>query len=102
MRLQDVHSRSLEKYSALSGLYIVKFIPPLEVISVLNGAGISFMLVGAHGLGGWLQKPRATEAVDVIVATKHHKKAVKALLAAFPNLEAHDLPVVTRLADRET
>ena len=27
----------------------------------------AFELVGAHGLGGWTQKPRATEDVDVVV-----------------------------------
>src|SRR5205823_8288055 len=37
-----------------------------------------------------------------IVAARHHKKAIKALLAAFAYLEAEDLPVVTRLRDRET
>jgi hypothetical protein len=40
--------------------------------------------------------------VDIVVAARHQKKAIKALLAAFPNLELQDLPVVARLKDRET
>jgi hypothetical protein len=75
-------------------------VSPYEVIAALNEAGVSFVLVGAYGLGGWIGKPRATEDVDVIVAAKHLKKAIKVLLAAFPHLEVDDLPVVTRLRDR--
>jgi hypothetical protein len=40
--------------------------------------------------------------VDVLVSTRSHKKAIKALLAAFPQLEADDHPVVTRLKEPET
>src|SRR4029077_13239672 len=43
-----------------------------------------------------------TQDVDVIVASRHEKKAVKALLEAFPQLQADDMPVVIRLRDRET
>jgi hypothetical protein len=77
-------------------------IAPLDVIRVLNGAKVQFMLVGAHGLAGWTKKPRATEDVDILVATRHHKKALKVLLDAFPQLEPRDLPVVTRLCDRQS
>lgn len=77
-------------------------ISPLEVIKILNRARIAFVLVGAHGLGGWLKEPRATKDVDVVVSAKQVKKAVKELLQAFPHLEAVDLPVVVRLRDRET
>lgn len=98
----DVHADSLATATLLSSFQVAHAIPPSEVISVLQNEGISFVLVGAYGLGGWIQKPRATADVDVIVAAKHHKKALKALLAAFARLEAEDLPVVTRLRDRET
>jgi hypothetical protein len=81
---------------------MVRAIPPSDVITVLQSAGVSFVLVGAYGLAGWIKKPRATEDVDVVVAAKHHKKAIKALLSAFAHLEADDQPVVTRLRDRET
>ncbi|HTK74993.1 MAG TPA: hypothetical protein VL371_07010 [Gemmataceae bacterium] len=101
-RLTDVHGVSLFKSSKLSGLYVPHFIQPEEVIRVLNAAKISFTLVGAHGLGGWTQKPRATEDVDVVVVQRHVKKSVSALTAAFPNLEEDDKPVVVRLRDRES
>jgi hypothetical protein len=102
MIVQDVHARSLAKATLLSSFQMVHAIPPAEVIAVLKAASVSFVLVGAYGLGGWIKKPRATEDVDVIVAARHHKKAIKALLGAFAHLEADDHEVVTRLRDRET
>jgi len=79
-----------------------KVIAPIEVIRVLNKAKISFVLVGAYGLAGWKDEARGTEDVDVVVAAKHLKKAVKTLLEAFPHLEPVDLPVVVRLRERAT
>lgn len=96
----DVHAISLFKSSSLSEIYVPHIIKPEDVIRVLNAAKISFTLVGAHGLGGWMQKPRATEDVDVVVMIRHVRKAVAALTAAYPNLEAADMPVVVRLKDR--
>jgi hypothetical protein len=98
----NVHSRSLATSTALMEYYVESAIPPSQVIAILNQEGIQFMLVGAHGLGGWTQKPRATEDVDVLVAARHQKKAVRVLLVAFPHLEAVDFEVVTRLRDRKT
>jgi hypothetical protein len=98
----DIHSRSLATSSALSELYVPNLITPLQVISVLNAAGVRFLLLGAHGLAGWMQMPRATQDVDVLVAKRGHKKAVKALLEAFPHLQADDHEPVTRLRDPET
>jgi hypothetical protein len=100
--VQDLHSRSLATSMALSAYYVKNFITPLEVIRILNEAGVRFMLVGTHGLGGWMQKPRATEDVDVLVATRGYKKALRALLAAFPHLEGDDDEGMTRLRDRES
>src|SRR5438128_32234 len=99
---QSVHARSLAKSTAISGYYVENFISPLEVIRVLNGGGVSFLLAGAHGIGGWTGKTRATEDVDVVVAKRHHKKAVQLLTQAFPNLVVDDNDVVTRLRDRES
>jgi hypothetical protein len=79
-----------------------KVIPPLEVVRVLNGAKVRFVLVGAYGLAGWCKEARATEDVDIVVAGRQVKKAVKVLCDSFPHLEPVDLPVVTRLRDRET
>jgi hypothetical protein len=102
MQVQDIHSQCLIRSTALSGYYTERLIAPLEVIRVLNDAGVRFLLVGLHGIGGWMRKPRATEDVDVLVASRGHKKAVKALLEAFPYLEAQDQDVVTRLRDPES
>jgi hypothetical protein len=102
MPVETIHSRSLEKAALLSGFQVMKAISPLDVIAVLNNNRISFVLVGAYGLAGWTKKPRATEDVDVIVAPRQHKKAVRELLATFPHLEADEQEVVTRLRDRET
>jgi hypothetical protein len=98
----DRHALSLFKSSKLSGVYVPHFIQPEEVIRVLNAAKVSFTLVGAHGLGWWTGKPRATEGVDVVVVQRHITKAVTALTKAFPNLEVDDQPAVVRLRDRET
>lgn len=102
MLQQDIHSQSLFESTALSGYYIPDMIAPLEVITVLNAAGIRFMLLGLHGIAGWLHEPRGTKDVDVLVAARHHKKAVRALQAAFPHLEVDDQPVVTRLRHPDT
>src|SRR5207244_3006268 len=99
----DVHARSLATAAVLIGFYHMEHVvSPQKVIAILNKVGVSFVLVGAYGLVGWTKKPRATVDVDVVVAAKHHKKAMNALLAAFPHLEEDDHPVVTRLRDRES
>jgi hypothetical protein len=74
----------------------------LDVITILNNAGVDFMLVGAHALGGWTQAPRATEDVDVLVAARGYKKALAALSIAFPDLVAEDHEVVTQLRNPVT
>jgi hypothetical protein len=102
VKVRDIHAQSLATSSALSEYYVPNLITPLQVIHVLNAAKVRFMLLGAHGLGGWMGKPRATEDVDVLVGTRGHKKAVRALLTAFPHLQAEDHEVVTRLRDPET
>lgn len=100
MITQDVHARSLRKSEALSLQQVERALSPTEVISVLNRSGVSFVLVGAHGISGWLRKPRATEDVDLVVALKHIKKATRELLRTFPHLEAEDHEVVVRLKER--
>jgi hypothetical protein len=102
MPVENVHGRSLATSSALSGYYMAKPILPLDVIRVLNRAKIRFVLLGAHGIGGWMRKPRATEDVDVLVGVRGQKKAVRELLAEYPHLLAEDHEVVTRLRDPET
>lgn len=97
-----IQVRNFEKSAILSSYQVPKAIPPIDVIRALNNAGINFVLIGAYGLAGWRNKARATEDVDIVVTSRQVKKAVKVLLAAFPDLEEVDLPVVVRLRDRET
>src|SRR5436190_1648550 len=102
MTIQALQSRSLKDSTTLSKWYVKNMIEPAQVIRVLNANKISFVLVGLHGLSAWMREPRATKDVDVIVAIKHVKKAVRVLLSAFTNLESIDLEVVTRLKDAKT
>jgi hypothetical protein len=74
-------------------------VEPHDVITVLNAAGVDFVLMGAHAMGGWFEEPRATKDVDVLIKKGHHRRAIKAIQAAFPGLEMRDSPVVTRFAD---
>ena len=75
--VQDIHvPKPGEPPRALSEYYVANLITPLEVIRILNTAKVRFMLLGAHGIGGWTQTPRAHEDVDVLVAASGHKKAV--------------------------
>jgi hypothetical protein len=102
MLLTQTHPWNLDRTSQLSRLQVDQAIAVLDVIRVLNRAKISFVLVGAYGIAGWVKKPRATEDVDVVVAAKHVKKAVRELVTAFPELEAEDHEVVVRLRLRST
>jgi hypothetical protein len=95
----SVHEQSLSTATQIGRFQMAEIITPHQVIAVLNRAKISFVLVGAYGLAGWME-PRATQDVDVVVALKQVKKAVRLLTAAFPNLEAEDVEVVVRLRDR--
>ncbi|CAN5557797.1 hypothetical protein BH10PLA2_BH10PLA2_29500 [soil metagenome] len=100
--LLDIHVSSLATSTALSSYYVREFIQPLDVIKVLNRAKVKFVLAGLHGIGGWMNKPRATQDVDVLLWARHHKKGIKALRSAYPHLEQVDLLVVTRLMDPST
>ena len=102
MTIQTLQSRHLKDSTTLSKWYLKNMIEPAQVIRVLNANEISFVLVGLHGLSAWMREPRGTKGVDVIVAAKQMKKAVRALLMAFPSLEPVDLEAVTRLKDKET
>ena len=102
MKVRDIHGRSLATSTALSEYYVPNLITPLDVIRVLNAANLRFMLLGLTGSAGGRASRAATEDVDVLVGTRGHRKAVRALLAAFPQLRAEDHEVVTRLRDPET
>jgi hypothetical protein len=102
MKIETIYAQSLETSAALSLMQGATMLALQDVIRVLNEAEVQFVLVGAHGLAGWLRKPRATHDVDVVVSEKHLKKATRALMAAFPNLEPIDLEVVIRFKDRDS
>jgi hypothetical protein len=86
----------------LSRYYVKNFIAPHRIARILNKNNVPYVLVGAHGINTWLEEPRATQDVDVIVGFRHDKKAVRLLLEAFPQLAAEDHEVVTRLRDPES
>src|SRR5260370_7626617 len=96
------HVRSLETSTALSNYYIPHFKAPLDIIRILNDAGVRFVLIGTHALGGWMNKPRTTHDVDVLVGARGHKKAVSALLKASPDLDPNANHDVTHLRPLET
>jgi hypothetical protein len=99
------HLRALAISSTLTGIFREMYRPeaalvsPKKIIGVLNDAKVSFVLMGAHGLGGWRSRPRATQDVDLLVAKKHHVKAVRVLRQAFPKLTVEDGAIVTRFSD---
>lgn len=74
-------------------------VDPTELIQVLNEAGVKFVLMGQHGISGWLSEPRATRDVDAVVDKRHFAKAVRAVQAAWPELLVKEYPVVTRFLD---
>jgi hypothetical protein len=102
VQVRDLHSVSLPEATEITRWFVPNLVTPLAVIRVLNAAKVRFMLLGAYAIGGWTRVSRATDDVDVLVATRGHRKAVRALLAAFPRLQAEDRAVVMRLRDPET
>jgi hypothetical protein len=102
VKARDIHAESLATSSTLSSWYVPNFIPPLAVIRVLNAAKVRFILVGTQALGGWTHSPRTTEDIDILVAIRFHKRAVRVLLAAFPQLRCEDRNDETNLRDAET
>ncbi|HET6878928.1 MAG TPA: hypothetical protein VFI31_02160 [Pirellulales bacterium] len=77
-------------------------IDPIRVLEALGEAHVQFVLMGAHGIGGWLQHARATRDVDVVVRQSDHKKAVRAMQQSFPDLVVDEQSVVTRFLDPAT
>jgi hypothetical protein len=102
IKTRNPHVEGLAISTAIAGWYVKKMINPQEVIRVLSDAKVRFMLVGAHGIAGWLSEPRATQDVEVLAGYRQHQKATRALLAAFPHLQADDQEVVVRLSDPES
>jgi len=67
-----------------------------QIVRILTQKRIPFVLTGAHGIAGWLGRPRNTQDVDVLVkAGRNHARAVKALRDLYPQLEARTFPGLT-------
>lgn len=67
-----------------------------QIIRTLNAKKIPFVLTGAHGIGGWTGRPRATHDVDILVkGGRNHGRAVRALRALYPHLEVRVVHGVT-------
>lgn len=102
------HWEALRTSSALTQTYRRMYrpeatlIPAEDVIDVLKRAGVTFVVMGTHGVSGWRSEPRATQDVDCLIRRSHHRKAVKAVREAYPALLVEDLPVVTRFKDPAT
>jgi hypothetical protein len=85
MAVRDVHCQSLSVSTQLSEYSVVGFVSPRAVSSALDRAGVRCVLIGTHAIGGWMQKPRTCEEVEVVVG-RGFRKAVRALRAEFPDL----------------
>jgi hypothetical protein len=67
-----------------------------QVLQALTQKKVPFVLTGAHGLGGWTGRPRATHDIDLLVkGGRNQARAVKVVRALYPQLEVRDFPGVT-------
>ncbi len=71
---------------------------PADVVPVLAAQKIDYMLVGAHGLSGWLMQARGTMDVDILLRDKDKSKASQALLARHTDLVLEKCPQVWRFS----
>lgn len=66
------------------------------IIRALQAKKVPFVLVGAHAIGSYTGRPRATHDVDILVrAGRNHARAVNAIKALYPSLEVRKLPMLT-------
>src|SRR5690349_3321387 len=105
---QRRHQEALHTSSYLTTVYYEMYrpmaadAPAKKVVRVLKKAGITPLLLGTHGVGGYRSEPRATQDVDLLIRKKDHAKAIRAIKAAYPKLEMQDESVVTRFLDPKT
>jgi hypothetical protein len=74
-------------------------VSPKEIVPLLERLKVEYVMMGLYGISGWLKEPRATQDVDVLVAKRDLRRAVHAVLKAFPNLTTRDTPVVLRFLE---
>lgn len=77
-------------------------ITPEQVIKVLNRAGVKFVLMGGYSISGWRSEPQATHDVDILLAKKYHRKAVRVIQESFTDLIVEVFSGVTRFNDPKT
>lgn len=66
------------------------------ILKTLNTKKIPFVLVGAHAIGSYTGRPRATKNVDILVrAGRNHSRAVNAIKALYSSLEVRKVGWVT-------
>ena len=102
MALVKSHRNSLAGATWLSNNQVKNAIAPREVIRRLASVAPNTVLVGTYGLVGWIEKPRATTTVEVLVALGLHRKATTTLRRAFPRLVEERQEMSTDLRDPNT
>jgi len=91
---------SFERSHQLSLQHAADAVSPYELTAILSSHSISYVLIGGHVLGYLIGSPRATVDVDVLVSSSHVAKAVQAIKAKFPQLDAEDLRYNVRFSSR--
>ena len=77
-----------------------QFVEPQQVIEVLRAAGIKkWVLMGLYGYVGYLAAPRATQDVDILVASDESEAAIQAITRRWPKLIVDRESVVIRFRD---
>lgn len=69
---------------------------PADVVQLLSAESIDFVLVGAHGVSGWMMEPRATQDVDLLIKPRDKTKTARCLMAKFTDLKIEKHPDVWR------
>jgi hypothetical protein len=67
-----------------------------EILRTLIEKKVPFVLTGAHAIGGWTGRPRATHDVDILVkGGRNYARAVKVMRDLYPQLEERNFAGVT-------
>jgi hypothetical protein len=68
----------------------------MRILKTLRSKSIPFVLTGAHGIAGWMGRPRSTQDVDILVkAGRNYARAVNAVRHLYPRLEVRRFSHVT-------
>jgi hypothetical protein len=105
---ERVHLQAMHIGSEVTGWFRkerepnVLAVTPENVIAALHRAGISFVLMGVHGINGYRDEARATGDVDVLVPQYRVRKAIRVIDEAFPYLEIRENSAVARFINPVT